>query len=511
MNLKRSPLVAAWLLLAVACGGRYSVEMRGGDGAPPPTATSPSGPIVVREGDGRAPAAAAAGRSTRRRASPTTTDRAGGRRSSRARGRCATNSRPDEGFTATTLTWGTMLPLTGPVRPVGEQAARVMKIMTETWLNEATHLEAGPLSDLHWGCPGRPGIFGRKVNLEVFSLQANTPEEALGGMRRLIDADNVFLVRDCYLQSGMMGPATEYQNARGVPGIWCHARGMPMPELDHWNLSPGLDPLVQVAIVTGYLVKKLGRERVAILADPADEDVVDVARKVAAHLGTPIPEECVVLKRNAEAPAGMRSEIIRIRTCYGPGRAPDAVLSTSNLLSAFGALEAKLQGWRGIDAGVQWACVVGSCWSENVAQICGDACEGMITDCNTLPCIPWADPDRYPMVRELERLRTRYVPGEPRDIATYAPMGVTVGLAAWHAMVGPDLSREKLRSTIEGLHGWTAGIGPVLTLGPRNHFGGQALWLIRLTGRKPWFEDLTGDFITLEQFGIPPSLATIPR
>ena len=77
------------------------------------------------------------------------------------------------------------------------------------------------------------------MSLKVFSLQNNTPEEALAGMRRLIDIDHVFLVRDCYLQSNLMGPATQYQNAQGVPGVWCYFSEMSQPELAPWNYSPG--------------------------------------------------------------------------------------------------------------------------------------------------------------------------------------------------------------------------------------------------------------------------------
>ncbi len=74
-------------------------------------------------------------------------------------------------------------------------------------------------------------------------------------------------------------------------------------------------------------------------------------------------------------------------------------------------------------------------------------------------------------------------------------------------MTGPDLSREKFRHTMETkVRNWSSGIGPVLNIVPTNHYGGRAQWLIRFTGRPPWFTDETGDFVTADSFGIPPSV-----
>jgi ABC-type branched-subunit amino acid transport system substrate-binding protein len=424
-------------------------------------------------------------------------------------GRCATTSNPEQGFTDSTIKIGTVLPLSGALRPLAEQVARVMKITTEEYLPTVDSVP-GPLEHLNWDCPSRPGIYGRQLEVEVYSLQSTTPEEALAGMRRLIDVEKVFLVRDCYLQDSLMGPATQYQNSKGVPAVWCHFGGMPVPQLEPWTFNPGIDPLTQAAIHTGYLINELGRERLAILADPFDEDtIVEVVRRVAAHLGHPIPDDCVILKRSQEAPNGMRSEIAAIRTCYGAGTSPDAVFTADALQAVFGALEAKSQGWRAADADVQWSCTNPSCWVASLAEICGDACEGMITDCATLPCVPWADPQKYPAVQNLERVRADILPGEPEDAITYGAMSITSGIALWLTMAGPDLSRQKFKDAVEGLRGWSSGIGPIINTSPSDHYGAAAQWLVRYTGRAPWFDDVTGDFITLSDVGVPQSLTRL--
>jgi hypothetical protein len=488
---RRGAFLLAWVLLAGACGGHalQVTTVAGEGGADPGTSPTP----VTAEGEEGVDLDNDGG--------------GGGGGGSGANAKCATNSNPDQGFTAETLELGTILPLTGALRPLGEQTARVMKV-TVDYVNTVDHFE-GHLAGINWGCPDRPGIYGRKLSLKIYALQSSTPEEALAGMRRLIDIDNVFLVRDCYLQTSLMGPATQYQNSKSVPAIWCHYQEMPVPSLAPWNFSPGIDPYTQISLHMGYLLNELGRQRIGILADPtARETNVQVAMNIAEHFGHPIPEDCVVLKRSQEASSGMRSEIARLRTCYN-GQAPDAVLALDALQGVFGAMEARSQGWRGADANVQWACTVPSCWVTALAEVCGTACEDMITDCATLPCIPWADADKYPSVENLRNLRRDYLSGEPEDAVTYGPAAITSGIALWLAMTGPELSRERFAETVGNLRNWSSGIGPILNTSTSDHFGARAAWLIRFTGDDPWFDDVTGDFITIDDVGIPASLTRL--
>lgn len=511
MTHRRVALVALWMVLAVACGG-HGVRITSEEGqaagavdeAPDEVVEVGDEPGTETDGGKDDPGTVATDAGDD--GGPTTPEGPDGTVQ-----HCATTSNPEEGFTATSLKIGTILPLSGSLRPLGEQVARVMQLTVEN-LNRIDHVP-GPLEDLNWGCPGRPGIFGRKVELEIYSLQSSTPEEALAGMRRLIDVENVFLVRDCYLTDSVMGPATNYQNSKGVPGIWCHFGGMPVPQLAHWNFNPGIDPLTQAAIHTGYQMNELNNERLAILADPLDEGtIVEVVRRVAEHFGHPIPDECVVLTRSQEAPNGMRGQIARIRTCYG-GQSPDAVFAGDALQAVFGALEAKSQGWRGADVGVQWNCTNPSCWVTSLAEICGDACEGMITDCSTLPCVPWADADEFPAVENLEQVRQELYPNEPQDAVSYGPAAITSGIAYWLTMTGPDLSREKFRETVEGLKDFSTGIGPIINTGPDNHWGGYAQWLVEYTGTAsgevPWFDDVSGGFVTIQDVGVPEGLTRL--
>lgn len=514
MRLRLAALLAASAVVAVACGG-HGLEV---SQEPPPlspvAAQSDDAILDVAGGGGGAAGAAGGGSGSTGAGSPASgggavtgggdgAEGGGGGGISAPQGRCATTSNPAQGFTENSIKIGTVLPLSGALRPLAEQVSRVITTWSEEILPTIDSIP-GPLEHINWNCPSRPGIFGRRLDVKIYSLQSATPEEALAGMRRLIDVEKVFLVRDCYLQDSLMGPATTYQNSKGVPGIWCHFGGMPVPRLAKWTFNPGTDPLTQAAIHIGYLINELDKQRIGVLADPTDESgIVRVVRDVAAHLGHPIPNDCVVFKRSQEAANGMRSEVARLRTCYGSRGSPDAVFAADALQAVFGALEAKSQGWRPADAGVQWACTNPSCWVVSLAEICGDACEGMITDGSSLPGVPWADPAKYPAVENLRRTHANWFPGEPKDAVTYGAISISSGIALWLTMAGPDLSRDRFRQTVEGLDDWSAGLGPIIDTSPSDHYGARALWLIEYTGRAPWFDDVSGKFVTLSDVGVP--------
>lgn len=511
--MRRAAILAASAMIAVACGG-HGLEIT--REAPQLTAEA----VAVDEaalvevgtggggGGGGSTAGGGSGGASTGGGSPETGGGGGGGgdgggSTAAPQGRCATTSNPSQGFTEDTIKIGTVLPLSGALRPLAEQVSRVITTWSEEVLPTIDFIP-GPLDNINWNCPSRPGIFGRRLDVKIYSLQSATPEEALAGMRRLIDVEKVFLVRDCYLQDSLMGPATAYQNSKGVPGVWCHFGGMPTPRLAKWSFNPGTDPLTQTAIHIGYLIKELGKQRIGVLADPTDEGtIVRVVRDVAAHLGHPIPDACVIYKRSQEAANGMRSEIARLRTCYGTRGSPDAVFAADALQAVFGALEAKSQGWRPADAGVQWNCTNPSCWVVSLAEVCGDACEGMITDASSLPGVPWADPVKYPAVDNLRRTHAKWFPGEPKDAITYGAMAISSGIALWLTMAGPDLSRDRFRQTVEGLDDWSAGIGPIIDTSANDHYGARALWLLKFTGGAPWFDDVSGKFLTLSDVGVP--------
>jgi len=350
-------------------------------------------------------------------------------------------------------------------------------------------------------------VFGRYVNLKVFSLQQNTPEEALAGMRRLVDVDHVFLVRDCYLQSNLMGAAVQYENSAGVPGVWCFFSS-DGPELRPWNYAPGTNTNIEAAIHAAYLIERMGKTHLAILTDPSVvSTTVAVIQRVAEYLGHKIPPGCIVKMRAQDAPNGEDSQVSALRGCYGTGQQPDAVLASDALNLVFGALSAKNQGWRGADNGVTWD-GFSSDWIESLASICQDACQGALTDCQALPCITWASPTKFPAVKALQDTYNKYLRSYPPDILTYGPEAITGGLGLWLGSTGPNLSRENFRNTLAGLKNWDAGIGPVLTMSSSDHFGGASVWIIKFTGNdnKPFFDDVTGRFVTLSELHIPTSL-----
>lgn len=506
--------VAVGALLLVACSSAVLVERRSGEGLAAGAESGVGGEFgetgEFGEGGadalGKGPNAGAGGEVSEGGAGSLDLGQAGPGGGPGGTKMCATNSNPEQGFTADTLKMGTILPLTGSSRPLGEQVGRAMQVSVEQIMNRQSSL-GGAYEKFGWGCPERPGIFGRRVELEIFSMQNNSPEEALAGMRRLIDGEKVFTVRDCYLQDELMGAAARYQNQEGVPAVWCHYLGMPLPELAPWTFSPGVNPEVQTAINTAYGIQKFNKRRIAVLADPTHEKtLVPIVKRVAAHFDRPIPSDCIVYRRAQEASRGLRSEVTRMRTCYGAGNETDMVVVLEGVLATFAALEAEDQAWAPADSGAHWTCTGTSCWAVVLADICGDACEGMTTNSAGLPFVPTASAKKYPVVELYRRIHERYLSQDPADILTYSPIAITAGIALWLRMTGPDLSREGFARTLGNLRNWDAGIGPVINTSESDHFGVYATWIIKFTGRAPWFGDVTGRFVTLQDFGLPPSI-----
>ena len=156
---------------------------------------------------------------------------------------------------------------------------------------------------------------------------------------------------------------------------------------------------------------------------------------------------------------------------------------------------------------------VSSDWIESLAKICTDACQGAVTDCQALPCIPWASPVKYPSVKRLQTTYRTYLRSYPPDILTYGPQAISDGIGLWLGQTGPDLTRDGFRRTLLSLKQWDAGIGPVITITPHDHFGAAAVWMIHFTGHEsgavPWFDDTSGRFVTLSELGVPLSLTRV--
>jgi hypothetical protein len=416
--------------------------------------------------------------------------------------RCATSSDPAHGYTASSMKWGTIIPLSGALRPLGEQTARVMRVAVQ-YLNSIPKVPDG----FDWSCPTRPGIWGRTVQLTVLSLNNNTQDEAAVAMRRLIDVEHVFLVRDCYLQSNLMGPATQYQNAKRVPGIWCYFSEMRYPRLAPWNFAPGTDLLKVAALHAGYLMNILGHKKLAILTDPAlVNNQVRVVKAIYRYVnGYDIPPRCIAQKKAQEAPGGMQSEIQQIRSCYSDRTpndpSPNAVIALDALNGVFGAISAQNAGWGMATSGVQWACA--TCWVQTLANVCREACTGMITDCQALPCVPWSN---LPGAKTLRAVREQYLPNEPEDVLTYGPIAITLGLGLWLGMTGPNLNQSSFIDTVGHLKNFDSGIGPIINTNPFDHFGGKAIWMVKFNGRS--FSDYTHGFVTLSDVRVPARLTT---
>jgi ABC-type branched-subunit amino acid transport system substrate-binding protein len=396
------------------------------------------------------------------------------------------------GVTKDKITWGTILPLSGPTRPLGEQTARVLK-RSVNYYNTLDHDPSRP--DLNWGCPGRKGIYGRQVELKIAAISSDSEDDALQAMRRLVDVENAFLVRDCYLQSSLMGPAHDYAERNGVTTFWCYPESIPQPELAPHTWALGTDRQTQAALLTGYLMKKMGGKRVAMLYDPTYEQQAEAVRSVVAKLGGEMVEE--VQARAQTAVNGRRSEVMAMRNAN-----PDSVIVLDALNATYAAVAAGQLGWRPKDSGVGWACA--NCWLKFQADVCGENCETMITNTGSIPFKP-----NNKGAQQLWEAKQRVLPNEPNDALTFAGMVITAGLFIYTAEAGADLTRKKLEQVFQSLDGYTSGVTAPITTSSGNHFGASEDWLIRFTG-KSWpntFTDLTGGRIGLDEVGVRPEWA----
>lgn len=391
------------------------------------------------------------------------------------------------GVDADEIRLGTILPLSGPTRPLGEQTARVMQRAVAHY----NTLSSDPTRpDLNWKCPGRPGIYGREVKLEIASISSESEDDVLQAMRRLIDVQDVLLVRDCYLQASLMGPGHAYAEDNGVITYHCYPQSLPQPELAPHTWALGTADVVLAGLLTGYLVNELGRSRIGLLYDPTYEAQAEAVRSVAANLGVEIVEE--VQARAQTAVNGRRSEVLALRQAD-----PDAVIVLDALNATYAGVAAGQLQWAPADSGVAWAC--NKCWLKFQVDVCGDSCAEMITNTASVPFEPY-DPGS----QQLWDNKQAIFPNEPDDILTFAAILITAGLFVDMADTGVDLTRGGLEETFLA-HSGPAGAGlPPINTSPTDHFGGQADWLIEFTGQS-WpngFADLSGGYLSLDDVGV---------
>lgn len=415
-----------------------------------------------------------------------TNNSAGGRRSGPKTNKKCADSGTDVGVTKDKITWGTILPLSGPSRPLGEQTARVLK-RSVAYYNNLDHDPSRP--ELNWGCPERKGIYGRQVDLKIASISSDSEDDALQAMRRLVDVEKAFLVRDCYLQSSLMGPAHGYAERNGVTTFWCYPESLPQPELAPHTWALGTDRQTQASLLTGHLMSERDSKRIAMLYDPTYEQQAEAVRNVVENMGGEMVKE--VQARAQTAVNGRRSEVMAMRNAN-----PDGVIVLDALNATYAAVAAGQLGWRPKDSGVPWAC--NNCWLKFMADVAGENAETIITN-SSLPFRP-----RTEGGKQLWAAKRRVMPNEPNDVLTFAGMVITAGLFIYTAEAGPDLTREKLENVFSSLRNYSSGVTPPITTSENNHYGASQDWLIEFTGR-PWpnsFKDLSGGWIGLGDVGV---------
>ncbi|MQA61834.1 MAG: ABC transporter substrate-binding protein, partial [Actinophytocola sp.] len=444
---RRSPLsrrmivvLLAFSLITAACGQSIlvrEIETKGSAGDPSALAAEPGKSETATKKESAKQQSAAKSEGAAAKAAGGAKDKESAPKSTK---KCA-DSATASGVTKDKITWGTILPLSGPTRPLGEQTARVLK-RSVAYYNTLDHDPSRP--DLNWRCPGRKGIFGREVDLKIASISSDSEDDALQAMRRLINVEKAFLIRDCYLQSSLMGPAHGYAERNGVTSFHCYPESLPQPELAAHTWALGTDRQTTAGLLTGYMMKKRGKKRVAMLYDPTYEQQAEAVRSVVKNLGGEVVEE--VQARAQTAVNGRRSEVMAMRNAN-----PDAVIVLDALNATYAGVAAGQLGWRPKDSGVSWAC--SNCWLKFQADVCGENCERMITNSSGVPFTP-----KDKGAKRLWDTKQQIMPNEPNDILTFAGLVITAGLFIYSAEAGPDLTRDKLEDVFAGLENYSSGV-----------------------------------------------------
>ncbi|MBV8194545.1 MAG: ABC transporter substrate-binding protein [Candidatus Dormibacteraeota bacterium] len=96
---------------------------------------------------------------------------------------------------------------------------------------------------------------------------------------------------------------------------------------------------------------------------------------------------------------------------------------------------------------------------------------------------PWTPLDQNtPGMQRLEQAMSTYYPGDRVDL--YAQTAWVSCLIMEHALelMGKNVSQANLLSTLDGIHGWDTGLGPVENYSPGNHIGPLESALMQLQG-----------------------------
>lgn len=378
----------------------------------------------------------------------------------------------DGGVTAREIRLGTIQPMDGPARQLGEPLYRA----TQAYVNDLN---------------ARGGINGRLVRLELQTACINCEAENLLAAKALVQQKKVFAVVNTYMNFYAFNAALKYLTDQGVPLI----QGGSAAGEHIWD--PALTPW------NAYFVVR-NQDAVFVYADWLDRVMAEWER--AGQLENPEhPRWVATVALDAAQDRRRSAEFKRIWEARGSGyrvttqqfvaaeeetvtrmdsfvaamsrSGANGVFSASNITMVFGMQAAQRQDWK-----VPW--VAKSAWGRAATDNCGRPCDGAFTDNNG-----WGWPGNLtPQMKHYMKAMRRYYPDGAR-FADAQTLGGWIGLQALeHAasQLGADLTRAGVMRVLTGLRNFDTGIGATVNTSPADHMGMGELIMLQMCGNKFW-------------------------
>lgn len=314
----------------------------------------------------------------------------------------------------------------------------------------------------------RGGIFGRRVELVYYSASYQSPDQVLAAARRLVEKDKVFAV---LTQSGLDNAntsAARYYNEAGVPCIGCHASSQMGLDLGRAIFANLVAPAEHGAILGAFIAKRLKKTRMALGFCPSgwSHQIKDAVRaSFESHGGTVVDERDIGTcdQQTMEPTVTAWSSIVP---------RPDVVTVVDPIGMAEGAAAAARMGWD-----VQFAGPRGML--QLILDIGGSQTEGLIGTTDGL-----APPGlRTPQLERFRRLLKAAYPNRTEEQSTMRPWAdMSLFEEAAHR-VGPTLTRKALIEALDGMRGWSDGLGAPITYSPGRHWARRAIGFFRIHNR----------------------------
>ena len=361
----------------------------------------------------------------------------------------------EPGVTETEVLLGMWSPLTGPTALLGTSERDALQI----WVSQVN--EAG-------------GVHGRKVRLIVYD-DAGSPQEALAGVRRLIDQDRVFALVAGSI-SGSTLPVVPLITRSKVPfvaSISSNRRLLDPFSRYIFRVYPMEIP--QSTGVIDYVVPKFGIKRPAMIYNSNDYGVGGheaVSMRLKEKHNLPL----VASERYNSGDQDFSAQLLRIKQAN-----PDAVFVWAFAAEA-GIIvrQSKELGLNVLHAGG------GATMTPLFPQGAGPAGVGFVA-VSAYPNLP--ESNAPPVVKYRDALKklhpSGFPPGRPSE---YDLLGYGAGKIVEEGLrrAGRDLTREKFIDALETMKDFDSGVLYPVTFTRTNHEGASQVNPVRVNDKLQW-------------------------